>query len=140
MHVLGRWPCIRFGIVWTSWCRQATAKCLIPGQHQADLGCEDSSESESQHLYNTRRGACLQVDTACFESHLSTAGVLKEAGHPDLLIRTSGEQRLSNFLLWELAYTELYFTESHWPDFDDKHLLQCLVSYGTRDRRYGIRR
>ena len=56
---------------------------------------------------------------------------------PDLLIRTSGEQRLSNFLLWQLAYTEFYFTETLWPDFDKEELVKAIQFYSKRDRRYG---
>lgn len=56
---------------------------------------------------------------------------------PDLLIRTSGEQRLSNYLLWQMAYTELYFTDRFWPDFDRKAFHQALLSYQQRDRRFG---
>jgi undecaprenyl diphosphate synthase len=56
---------------------------------------------------------------------------------PDLLIRTSGEQRLSNYLLWQMAYTELYFTDCLWPDFDRAAFHQALLSYQQRDRRYG---
>lgn len=55
----------------------------------------------------------------------------------DLLIRTSGEIRLSNFLLWQLAYSEFYFTETYWPDFDEKELINAIESYQKRDRRYG---
>ena len=56
---------------------------------------------------------------------------------PDLLIRTSGEQRLSNFLLWQLAYTEFYFTDVLWPDFDRTELIRAIEQYNTRDRRFG---
>ena len=56
---------------------------------------------------------------------------------PDLLIRTSGEQRLSNFLLWELAYSEMYFTETPWPDFNMQELIKAIEVYTSRDRRYG---
>ena len=65
--------------------------------------------------------------------HLDTRGV----PDPDLLIRTSGEQRLSNFLLWELAYSELYFTDASWPDFDMKELMKAIEVYTSRDRRFG---
>ncbi len=68
-----------------------------------------------------------------FESALDTAGIPS----PDLLIRTSGEQRLSNFLLWQLAYTEFYFPETLWPDFGKKELYDAIKYYNTRDRRYG---
>ncbi|KYC41385.1 hypothetical protein WA1_22045 [Scytonema hofmannii PCC 7110] len=62
-----------------------------------------------------------------------TAGTLE----PDLLIRTSGEMRLSNFLLWQMAYTELYFSDTFWPDFDRTGFHQALLSYQARDRRFG---
>ena len=66
-------------------------------------------------------------------SYLDTAGV----PDPDLLIRTSGEQRLSNFLMWQLAYTEFYFTDVAWPDFHKAELVQAIEKYNQRDRRYG---
>nr|WP_314497504.1 isoprenyl transferase [uncultured Peptostreptococcus sp.] len=66
-------------------------------------------------------------------SHLST----NESPDPDLVVRTSGEQRLSNFLLWELAYSEFYFTDIHWPDFDEKELQKAIFAYQSRDRRFG---
>jgi undecaprenyl diphosphate synthase len=59
------------------------------------------------------------------------------APEPDLFIRTGGEQRISNFLLWQLAYTELYFTDQLWPDFDREALAQAIDSYRRRERRYG---
>ena len=67
------------------------------------------------------------------ESHLYTSGLPKL----DLLIRTSGEQRISNFLLWQLAYAELYFTETHWPDFDQECLEKAIYDYQHRNRRFG---
>ena len=69
----------------------------------------------------------------CFESYLDTAGI----PDPDLLIRTSGEQRLSNYLMWQLAYTEFYFTEVPWPDFHEEELRKAIEQYNNRDRRYG---
>ncbi len=65
--------------------------------------------------------------------HLDTGDI----PDPDLLIRTSGEQRLSNFLLWQLAYTEFYFTDKHWPEFDKEELVKAIESYSKRDRRFG---
>ena len=56
---------------------------------------------------------------------------------PDLLIRTSGEERLSNFLMWQLAYTEFYFTDVAWPDFDKAEFVKAIEKYNKRDRRYG---
>jgi len=73
------------------------------------------------------------LNQEAFAARLSTAGI----PDPDLLIRTSGEQRLSNFLLWEAAYAELYFTDELWPDFSRESLLQALVEYQGRSRRYG---
>lgn len=68
-----------------------------------------------------------------FGSYLDTAGL----PDPDLLIRTSGELRLSNFLLWQLAYTEFYFADVHWPDFDREELVKAIEQYNKRDRRFG---
>jgi len=62
---------------------------------------------------------------------------MHDAPEPDLFIRTGGEQRISNFLLWQLAYTELYFTDVYWPSFDTKELDQAIASYRTRERRFG---
>lgn len=74
-----------------------------------------------------------EVTGELMESYLDTAGIPA----PDLLIRTSGEQRLSNFLLWQLAYSEFYFTDVHWPDFNRQELVKAIESYEKRDRRYG---
>ena len=68
-----------------------------------------------------------------FENYLDTVGI----PDPDLLIRTSGEQRLSNYLLWQLAYTEFYFTDVLWPDFSKEDLEQAVIAYNKRDRRFG---
>ncbi len=73
------------------------------------------------------------VDEEMVESYLDTAGI----PDPDLLIRTSGELRLSNFLLWQLAYTEFYFTDVAWPDFNREELIRAIEKYNARDRRYG---
>jgi undecaprenyl diphosphate synthase len=73
------------------------------------------------------------VDEELVGSFLYTAGL----PDPDLLIRTSGEQRISNFMLWQLAYTELWMTETLWPDFRRRHLFQAVADYQRRDRRFG---
>ncbi|MDO9371729.1 MAG: isoprenyl transferase [Gammaproteobacteria bacterium] len=73
------------------------------------------------------------IDDAVFASHLSLAGLPE----PDLFIRTGGEQRISNFLLWQLAYTELYFTDVLWPDFDAAAFDLALSAYAQRQRRFG---
>ena len=74
-----------------------------------------------------------ELSEATFENYLDTIGI----PDPDLLIRTSGEQRLSNYLLWQLAYTEFYFTDVLWPDFSKKDLEQAVLAYNKRDRRFG---
>ena len=74
-----------------------------------------------------------QMDIADFDNYLVTAGI----PDPDLVVRTSGEYRLSNYLLWQGAYSEFYFTETLWPDFRKEQFLDALDSYAKRDRRYG---
>ena len=73
------------------------------------------------------------INEQMFEEYLDTKGI----PCPDLLIRTSGEQRLSNFLPWQLAYSEFYFTDIYWPDFDEKELMKAIEYYNGRERRYG---
>ena len=74
-----------------------------------------------------------ELDEARFAGLLYTAG----QPDPDLLIRTSGEMRISNFLLWQIAYAEIWVTETYWPDFRAHHLLEAVLAYQKRDRRYG---
>jgi len=73
------------------------------------------------------------INESLFEEYLMTKGL----PNIDLMIRTSGECRLSNFLLWQLAYSELVFTKTAWPDFNGKELIKCIYEYQTRDRRFG---
>lgn len=73
------------------------------------------------------------IDEKMFETYLDTHGI----PDPDLMIRTSGELRLSNYLLWQLAYTEFYFTDVPWPDFTKEELSKAIEQYNRRDRRYG---
>jgi undecaprenyl diphosphate synthase len=73
------------------------------------------------------------IDESVINSHLYTQNL----PDVDLLIRTSGEQRISNFLLWQLAYAELYFTETLWPDFTKNHLFEAILNYQNRERRFG---
>jgi undecaprenyl diphosphate synthase len=75
-----------------------------------------------------------QIHEQDFAKHLQT----KDIPDPELLIRTSGECRISNFLLWQLSYTELYFTETHWPDFRREALLEAICAYQKRERRFGM--
>ena len=74
-----------------------------------------------------------EITESVFEEYLDTAGI----PDPDLLIRTSGELRLSNFLLWQLAYSEFYFTDVPWPDFHKEELERAIEAYNKRDRRFG---
>jgi undecaprenyl diphosphate synthase len=73
------------------------------------------------------------ISADVIQARLATAGIPE----PDLFIRTSGEQRISNFMIWQLAYSELYFSEVLWPDFDDNELDKALAFYASRERRYG---
>jgi undecaprenyl diphosphate synthase len=74
-----------------------------------------------------------RIDEEVFGGYLTTAGI----PDPDLLIRTSGEMRISNFFLWQSAYTEIYFTETLWPDFREPHFIEALKVYQQRERRFG---
>ena len=73
------------------------------------------------------------IDEDLFAARLDTAGM----PDPDLLIRTAGEMRVSNFLLWQISYTELWVTDALWPDFDESHLAAAIASFAARDRRFG---
>jgi undecaprenyl diphosphate synthase len=83
-----------------------------------------------------RRGelAPEQITAGTVAKHLGTNGI----PDPDLLIRTSGEMRLSNFFLWQLAYTEMYVTDTLWPDFREREYLQALTFFQQRQRRFGM--
>lgn len=77
-----------------------------------------------------------EIDEVLFSDYLSTSSLLNLA-NPDLLIRTSGEQRISNFLIWQAAYSEFYFTDKLWPDFVTNDLKAAIANYGDRQRRFG---
>jgi undecaprenyl diphosphate synthase len=80
-----------------------------------------------------QNGHNAEIDEEAISRSLYTSGI----PDPDLLIRTSGEMRISNFLLWQIAYSEIHFTSTYWPDFRRKHLLEAILDYQQRDRRYG---
>jgi len=84
------------------------------------------------HEYK-QNGHKTPIDEDVITRFLYTSGI----PDPDLLIRTSGEMRISNFLLWQIAYSEIYITSTFWPDFRRKHLLEAILEYQQRDRRYG---
>ena len=73
------------------------------------------------------------IDEMLVASHLYTTGI----PDPDLLIRTSGEMRISNYLLWQISYSEIWITEKSWPEFDKNDLIQAISDYNKRDRRFG---
>jgi len=73
------------------------------------------------------------IDSSLFENHLTTKGI----PDPELIIRTSGEYRISNFLLWQIAYSEFYFTKLFWPDFNKEELCKAILDYQNRERRFG---
>ena len=75
-----------------------------------------------------------EINEEIFERFLST----KDIPDPELLIRTSGENRISNFLLWQIAYTEFHFTNVYWPEFRREHFMQALLDYQNRERRFGL--
>ena len=74
-----------------------------------------------------------KIDEDYISNHLDT----KDIPDPDLLIRPGGEVRISNYLLWQLAYAEMYFTDAYWPDFDEKELIKAIEYYNTKERRFG---
>ena len=79
---------------------------------------------------------CEDINEELISKSLDTGDI----PDPDLLIRTSGELRISNFMLWQMAYTEMYFTDVYWPDFDKNELEKALLYYADRDRRFGGRK
>lgn len=85
------------------------------------------------HDIQTKKLAIDDVNEYTLSDYLATKGI----PDPDLLIRTGGEKRISNFLLWQLAYSELYFTETYWPDFRQEHLLKAISDFQCRERRFG---
>ena len=101
-----------------------------------NYGGRDEIERAVTKLADDARKGVLpegRVTGEIFERYLDTAGI----PDPDLMIRTSGEQRISNFLPWQLAYTEFYFTPVAWPDFTKEELLKAVAAYNKRDRKYG---
>jgi undecaprenyl diphosphate synthase len=101
-----------------------------------NYGSQDELLRATRRLMREARAGEIDPDTlddAAFEKRLDTDGLPRL----DLLIRTSGEQRLSNFLLWQAAYAELVFIDALWPDFDRAHLAAAIETFGQRERRYG---
>lgn len=107
---------------------QFTVATNYGGRHEIIQACQAiASKVEQGYL------EAAQINEEVFEQHLYTQGI----PHPDLLILTSGEMRISNFLLWQLAYSEIYVTSTLWPDFNREEFHQALITYQKRDRRFG---
>ncbi len=105
------------------------------------LALSYSSKTEILNAVKNIAGDCINkklkpenIDESIFESYLYTAGI----PNPDLLIRTSGEYRISNFMMWQIAYSELYFTDVLWPDFTRENLYEAIIDYQKRERRFGM--
>jgi undecaprenyl diphosphate synthase len=120
----------------------AEAEAMTVGNTRIDVNICINYGSRDEILRATRRLAqrvvageitVADIDQKSFEHELLTAGL----PDPDLLIRTSGEQRISNFLLWQCAYAELVFVDTLWPDFGKEHLEQAILEFRRRERRYG---
>ncbi|QFF98564.1 isoprenyl transferase [Psychrobacillus glaciei] len=101
-----------------------------------NYGSRDEIVQAVQKIANEVQEGKITADSIS-EKLLDSYLMTKDLSEPDLLIRTSGEVRLSNFMLWQLAYTELWFTDTLWPDFDESCLLEAIESFQTRIRRYG---
>jgi undecaprenyl diphosphate synthase len=84
-------------------------------------------------IHDSKNNLAKEITEDTFQQYLNTKGV----PDPELLIRTSGEHRISNFLLWQIAYSELYFTDTLWPDFRKEDLLKAIIDYQKRERRFG---
>jgi undecaprenyl diphosphate synthase len=121
-----------------AWAREATAH---NGGMVLTLALNYSARSEIVDAFRSLAEAAaknggvghLEVDEDAISRHLYT----RNLPDPDLVIRTSGEMRLSNFLLWQLAYAEIYVTQTLWPDFRGAHLLEAIEEFQKRERRYG---
>ncbi len=110
--------------IYVHWCQRHTQKAA-----------NDAARSPSQTREGVKEapGIASEITKDTFGDFLDTRGM----PDPDLLIRTSGEYRISNFLLWQLSYAELWVTPVLWPDFRRKHLIEALNEYAQRDRRFG---
>ncbi|MEI6381392.1 MAG: isoprenyl transferase [Cyanobacteriota bacterium ELA615] len=107
---------------------QFTVATNYGGREEITHACKSIAEKVQQGLLQLE-----EINEITIDDHLYTKGLPS----PDLLIRTSGEMRISNFLLWQLAYAEIYVTPTLWPDFDRSQFHQALISYQSRDRRFG---
>jgi undecaprenyl diphosphate synthase len=121
-----------------NWAREATARntglrLTLALNYSARLELVDAFQSLAQAAANNGGLTHLKLDEELVSRHLYT----RDLPDPDLVIRTSGEMRLSNFLLWQVAYAEIYVTDTLWPEFRGVHLLEAISDYQKRERRYG---
>ncbi|CAN6331719.1 unnamed protein product [Urochloa humidicola] len=125
--------------------RPPTPRALLAGRASPSLLCLDAGVSAAAYWELARRlqsGLVVpeDIDEALLAGELQTSAAAgDELSCPDLVVRTSGEQRLSNFLLWQSAYSELYFTDVLWPDFGEAEYLKALAVFQSRERRFGQR-
>jgi undecaprenyl diphosphate synthase len=126
-------------------CRQTLAEAMARTAHnqRITLVLALSYSARTEIVRMTRKLAAqaaqgtldpATIDEATIAAHLDTAGI----PDPELVVRTSGEQRISNFLLWQIAYAELWFTPVLWPDFRKEHLYEAVLDYQQRERRFGL--
>ena len=121
-----------------AWAQQATAHntgmvLTLALNYGARMELVDAFTAIVHAAANNGGLSHLKIDEELIDRHLYT----RHLPDPDLVIRTSGEMRLSNFLLWQVAYAEIYVTPTHWPEFRGRNLLEAIAEYQTRERRYG---
>ena len=124
--------------MWMRWAREATAKntgmvLTLALNYSARTELVDAFKSMVHAAARNGGVEHVQISEQAISNHLYT----RSLPDPDLVIRTSGEMRLSNFLLWQLAYAEIYVTTTLWPEFRGTHLLEAIAEYQKRERRYG---
>ena len=121
-----------------TWVRKAVSETADNTGMVLNLALSYGGRGEILEAMSRMRSELIDPGTVIteelFSSYLDTAGL----PDPDLMIRTSGEKRISNFLLWQAAYAELYFTDTLWPDFEERDLLEAILDYQGRQRRFGL--
>jgi undecaprenyl diphosphate synthase len=136
LHIIGERS--RFGPAMAA--ELAAAEARTAGNDRLNLVMALSYGGRADIVEAAKRALAAGISAADLTEQ-NFAGFLATAGipDPDLLIRTSGEERISNFLLWQIAYAELFFTDVLWPDFDASHFAAALTAFSTRERRFGAR-
>jgi len=119
----------------SNWQLDLTLAISYSGRRDIVQACRNLAQKVHDKLLKPE-----DIDESLFADELETSHANELPDYPDLLIRTSGELRLSNFLLWQSAYAELFFTDTLWPDFGEADYFEALVSFQSRDRRFGVRK